>query len=189
MLRAPSHPAHGSPPTRAAARRVTLAGALALAGAATLAGCGAPPELTRPSGAPVPSPSVTATPNSPTAPTTAPVSVTPSTPGFGEYTAVDCAGRPSGSQVIGFLRRTTRLLPSGARVTVATGPLCAGTWQYTVLQVPEQEPLQVVTNGPPGALKVVTTGTDVCNVTVRATAPAGIRTIACDGGVGAVPGL
>ena len=41
----------------------------------------------------------------------------------------------------------------------------------------------MVTRGRPTALKLVTAGTDVCGVEVRAVAP-GIRALACD----AVPG-
>lgn len=181
------------PICRAAApvRAAILASAVALIGAVGLIGCGTPPELAERRGAPVPSPSRSSTPTAPTAsaPTLRPTPSTPPTPTFGEFTAVDCAGRPSGSQVINFLRRTSGLLPSGVRITVATGPLCAGDWQYTVLQVPDREPLQVVSKGAPSALKLVTAGTNVCNAEVRATAPYGIRTIACDGGVGSITGL
>lgn len=97
---------------------------------------------------------------------------------FGEAVAVSCRGRPSADQVITLLRRTPDLLPRGATVTVQTGPLCAGTWQYTVVAVPDREPLQVVTKGAPAALTLVTAGTDVCSVPVRTGAPAGILTVA-----------
>jgi len=43
--------------------------------------------------------------------------------------------------------------------------------------VPNQDPLQVITRGLPTSLQLVTAGTDVCSVSVRATAPAGIRTV------------
>jgi hypothetical protein len=66
------------------------------------------------------------------------------------------------------------LLRSTDVVTARTGPLCAGTWQYTVLAVTGREPLQVVTKGPASALVLVTAGTDVCSVPVRTEAPAGI---------------
>lgn len=182
MLRVPLAPS----------RRRTLFGALLVVAAVTLAGCGAPPDLTRPRGDPVPSPSHTVTPSAPVgtpAPTGQPTApggpnvpvATPTTPGFGEFTAVECAGRPSGSQLISFLRRTTRLLPSGGQVTVTSGPLCAGDWQYTVLQPRGYEPLQVVSTGAPSNLKLVTAGTNVCNAEVRATAPYGIRAVACEG--------
>lgn len=169
------------------AGRVFSAGLVLLAGAVFLAGCGTPPELAQPRGAPVPSPSQGGTPTlpasgvPPTSQTTVP-STSPA-PTFGEFNAVDCAGRPSGSQVISFLRRDTRLLPSGSQVTVSAGPLCAGDWQYTVLQVPNREPLQVVTSGSATNLRLVTAGTNVCNAAVRATAPYGIRTVACEGGI------
>lgn len=176
------------PPRRAAA----LGCALALAGGVALAGCGAPPELTEPRGAGIPTPSGSPTPSGPAVsippvdPGTPHTPSAPPAPTFAEFSAVDCAGRPSGSQVISFLRRTSRLLPSGARVTVTAGPLCAGEWQYTVLQVSGREPLQVVSSGAPDALRLVTAGTDVCSAEVRATAPYGIRSIACDGGTGSL---
>jgi hypothetical protein len=77
------------------------------------------------------------------------------------------------------------MLPRDVRVTVRTGPLCAGDWQYTVLAVTGHEELQVVTRGKPTELELVTAGTDVCGVEVRAAAPPGIRTLACDGTPGA----
>jgi hypothetical protein len=97
---------------------------------------------------------------------------------FGEAVAVPCAGRPSADQVVALLRRTPDMLPRGATVTVRTGPLCAGTWQYTIVSAPEREPLEVVTKGPPGSLVLVTAGTDVCSIEVRTAAPIGIRTAA-----------
>lgn len=72
------------------------------------------------------------------------------------------------------LRAKTKLLPKTGTIAVPTGPLCAGTWQYTILTVTGKEPLQVVTQGTPTALKLVTAGTDVCSVEVRTHAPVGI---------------
>jgi hypothetical protein len=103
---------------------------------------------------------------------------TPSPTGFGEVLAVPCAGRPTPDQVLAAVRRNSNLLPSGVRATVQTGPVCAGTWQYTVIAVPDREPLQVVTRGAPTSLTLVTAGTDVCTVTVRTSAPPGIMTVA-----------
>ncbi|MFC7764406.1 hypothetical protein ACFQY4_45335 [Catellatospora bangladeshensis] len=54
-------------------------------------------------------------------------------------------------------------------------PVCAGTWQYTVVSIPDREPLQVVTKGAPAVLEVVTAGTDICTIEVRNFAPPGIR--------------
>jgi hypothetical protein len=95
---------------------------------------------------------------------------------FAEATAAPCAGRPSGDQVVSVLRRVG-LLTAGVYATVRTGPLCSGSWQYTVIAVVGREPLQVVTKGTPGSLSLVTAGTDVCTVDVRAAAPAGIRSL------------
>jgi hypothetical protein len=94
-------------------------------------------------------------------------------------TAVACAGKPSTAQVVSALRRDRSDIPLGGTApTASTGPLCAGSWQYTVLSLPNREPLQVITRGPVAALKVVTAGTYVCTPTVTATAPAGIAAAA-----------
>jgi hypothetical protein len=102
-------------------------------------------------------------------------SASPST--FGEAYAVDCAGRPGVDRVVELVK-SKGLVASSATVTVRQGPLCAGTWQYTVLAETGREPLQVVTKGPPTALAMVAAGTDVCSVSVRTQAPAGIVTVA-----------
>ncbi|HYN96340.1 MAG TPA: hypothetical protein VES42_21055, partial [Pilimelia sp.] len=99
------------------------------------------------------------------------------TPGFSDSAAVDCGGRPGAAAVVRVLR-ARGLIGGGARATVETGPLCAGEWQYTVVLVPGREPLAVVTRGQPGALRLVTAGTNVCSAAVRTTAPYGIRTAA-----------
>jgi hypothetical protein len=115
-----------------------------------------------------------ATPPAPPSATTA----TPSPTGFSESYVVPCHGRPSAAQVISAVRRHGSLLTPGASVTATTGPLCSGIWQYTVLVVPDHEPLQVVTKGAPSALQFVTAGTNVCTVDVRAGAPVALLTTA-----------
>ncbi|RKR89359.1 hypothetical protein BDK92_3703 [Micromonospora pisi] len=174
MLRAPL-------PHTAVARRL-VAGGLLL-GSLVLAGCGTPPELRQPPGSRLPSPSAaTPTPSVPATPVVPSRTLEPTrTPGFGEATAVACQGRPSGDQVVALLRRSSSLIPGGIQATVpAPGPLCAGTWQYTVVQVANREPLQVVSKGSATSLTLVTAGTDVCSIPVRTEAPAGIRTAACE---------
>jgi hypothetical protein len=106
-------------------------------------------------------------------------SIPPSSAGphFPEGYAVSCAGQPGAAQVTAVLK-ARGLLASTEVATPQTGPLCAGTWQYTVLTVTGREPLQVVTKGAPSALVLVTAGTDVCSVTVRTEAPAGIVAVA-----------
>jgi hypothetical protein len=157
--------------------------AAALAACVTAAACGTPPELQPTPGVPVPSPSPSPSASASPTPGTAGSAITPSplvpTPsGFPEAYAVECAGRPTGAQVVRVLRRDGDLLPGGAQVSVDTGPLCAGTWQYTVVTVPGREPLAVVTRGRPGALRLVTAGTNVCSIPVRTQAPPGIRSAA-----------
>ncbi|GAA1502936.1 hypothetical protein GCM10009827_014750 [Dactylosporangium maewongense] len=94
-------------------------------------------------------------------------SVTP----FSEAYVSQCNGRPSGEQVIAAVRRARPGLPAGSGLTVKSGPLCAGVWQYTILTVANAEPLQIMSKGAPAALTIVTAGTDPCSVEVKATAP------------------
>jgi hypothetical protein len=117
----------------------------------------------------VPSSTAAATP--PAVPS-APSSVSDS--GFDEAYAVSCAGHPSADRVLALLR--TKGVPAGA--TIQDGPLCAGTWQYTVVLVSPRQPVQVITQGPPDRLELVTMGTDVCTIPVKTQAPLGIQTVA-----------
>ena len=105
-------------------------------------------------------------------------SVAAAAPSFGELVALPCAGRPGVDAVVALLRRTPGAPPSSVAVTVQSGPLCAGGWQYTVVLPDRREPLQVVTRGEPDALTMVTAGTDVCTIEVRSAAPQGIRSAA-----------
>jgi hypothetical protein len=88
--------------------------------------------------------------------------------------AVACGGRPSASQVIAAVRRDRNLLPQGVTPQVLTGPLCAGSWQYTIMIIPQHDPLQVVTRGSASSLAVVIAGTYVCTPEVTGAAPRGI---------------
>ncbi|NES29793.1 hypothetical protein GCE86_25190 [Micromonospora terminaliae] len=169
-------------PPRPARRHLPVALAALLA----LAGCGAPPELNAPTASVTTAPTASATPT-PSATPAAPV--TPTAPArtapTPDPTATPCRSGPSGDRVVALLRGRAGVLPRDVRVTVRTGPLCAEGWQYTVLAVSGHEELQVVTRGRPTALELVTAGTDVCGVEVRAAGPSGIRTLACDGTPGA----
>jgi hypothetical protein len=124
-----------------------------------------------------PAPALNA-PEPTTAPTTATRTPTPSPTGFSESYVVPCGGRPSAAQVISAVRRHGSLIAAGSSPTATTGPLCSGTWQYTVLAVPDHEPLQVGTKGSPSSLTFVTAGTNVCTVDVRAGAPVALLTAA-----------
>ncbi|WP_407664298.1 hypothetical protein [Micromonospora parastrephiae] len=168
--------------------------ALALLTIGALTGCGAPPELRDPDALPTGTGAPTAAPTrTPGAtPTTAPPSVPPfhtpsATPDAG-LVATACRNGPTGQRVVQLLRGQAHVLPPNVRVQVRTGPLCAAGWQYTVLEVTGHEELQVVTRGRPAAPQLVTAGTDVCTIEVRATGPAGIRTLACDAGPVIGPG-
>ncbi|GAA3449379.1 hypothetical protein [Dactylosporangium matsuzakiense] len=98
-------------------------------------------------------------------------SSSPSPSGFSEAYVAFCNGRPSGEQVIAAVRRVRTGLPGGSGVSIQKAPVCAGVWQYTILNVSDSEPMRVITKGAPTALTVVTLGTDPCTVEVRATAP------------------
>lgn len=157
------------------------AGTVLLAATGALAGCGAPPELTQPPAITPPATrAATPGPVHPTVPATSSAPAGSVTPMPAASTAVDCGGDPTGEQVIALLRRSAGL-PDGVTMTVAVRPRCAGTWQYTVVEVSGHEPMQVVSTGRPTALTLVTAGTDVCNIRVRTEAPPGIRALACDG--------
>ncbi|GIJ51468.1 hypothetical protein Val02_83540 [Virgisporangium aliadipatigenens] len=131
--------------------------------------------------APVDPPSETATPapelELPSAPATSAVPTRRSTAsavpsGFSEMTATSCNGQPTVQQVGALVKNILKnVTPSASK-----GPLCSGTWQFTVLTVPDAEPLQVVTRGQPTSLVLVTAGTNVCTPAVRGAAPPGILT-------------
>jgi hypothetical protein len=142
--------------------------------------CGAPPGLeSRGQQVPRPSPAVTTTPRFPPGftpePTISPsrVSPSPSLSPFSEFVTVPCGSRVTADQVINLIRGQTEIEPSRA----VTGPLCAGTWQYTELQVPNQDPVQAITASRDG-LKLIAVGTDVCTAEVKLQAPSAIRTAA-----------
>ncbi|MER7333414.1 MULTISPECIES: hypothetical protein [unclassified Micromonospora] len=163
-----------------------------LLAAVPLAGCGTPPELRN--AAPTAAPTRAAAPSpagTPTfAPTTPPATGLPGTAtptADSGLVAVPCPAGPSGQRVVDLVRGRG-VLPGGARVRVRTGPLCAGGWHYTVLDVTGHEELHVVTEGRASAPRLVAAGTDVCTAEVRAAGPPGIRTLVCDGGSLGVPG-
>ncbi|MEO3776803.1 hypothetical protein ABGB16_08110 [Micromonospora sp. B11E3] len=163
--------------------------AVAFLAAVTLGGCGVPPELLQPAQSPSPTAAgASPTPGPSTAPTVTPPPFAPPTTAAPDLVATDCRNGPSGDRVVSLLRGSGGVLPRSAGVRVRRGPLCAGDWQYTVLRVTGHEELQVVTRGRPGALKLVTAGTDVCTIEVRVSGPVGIRALACDGGTAGVPG-
>jgi hypothetical protein len=149
--------------------------AMALAGCDRPVPSGAPPARpspVEPSAAAAPAPTTRA----PVTPATT-LGASASRGGFPDDIAVPCAGKPSADQLLSFLRRALSM-PANANLTVRTGPLCSGTWQYTVVLQPNVDPLQVVTRGAPGALTLVTAGTDVCTAEVRTGAPYGIQAAA-----------
>jgi hypothetical protein len=156
--------------------------AVALVACAALVACGMPPELRPRPGSSVPyPPSMPPSPSSAT--TTSPDLLPPGEtgspgPSFAEEVAVPCRGTPTGNEVLALVRRTGGLLAGAGSVTATKGPLCAGSWQYTVFAVPNKEPLLVVSRGTPDDLVMVTAGTDICSIEVRTEAPAGILSAA-----------
>lgn len=90
-----------------------------------------------------------------------------------------CTSGPTAAQVI-TLARTAPGIPAGLPMTVAAGPYCQSSWQYTRINTRTgEDPLLVVSTGAPAALKLVEAGQDVCSDKVVASAPAGIRVLAC----------
>jgi hypothetical protein len=157
-------------------------GALAATILLTVAGCGrvertpmAHPVRSAPAHpTDSPSPDDTSIPGDDSYPTLEPSPPTDVPTAPADTVAVSCGGRPSASQVIAALRRDRNLLPQGVTPQILTGPLCAGSWQYTIMSVPEHDPLQVVTRGSASSLTVVIAGTYVCTPEVRGAAPSGI---------------
>lgn len=154
-----------------------------LLAAVTVAGCGAPPDLaSRGDKVPIPSPAPSSAPGIPPGYTPPPptpsrsASPSPSVSPFPEYTTAACGAKPTAAQVIDLVKSETSIRPDKA----LTGPLCAtsysaGTWHFTVLQVPGGDPVEVITKD---ALKLVVAGTDVCTAEVKLRAPSGIKTAA-----------
>jgi hypothetical protein len=139
-----------------------------------LAGCGPPPQVEPTPDGPLPGPD---TPQTPSMPAPGGPGPAPATPTTGQDEAVDCDGNPGEDEVLAVLREAD-LLDADVEVSLLEGPLCAGDWQYAVVSVPDRDPLQVITSGPPDELTLVTAGTEVCTVEVRVHAPRGIRAAA-----------
>jgi hypothetical protein len=135
---------------------------------------------TPPTSSPLPPPPAINAPEPTSAPTTSTPARRPrsSPSGFSESYVVPCKGRPSAGQVVSAVRRHGSLLDAQSSPSATTGPLCSGTWQYTVFAVRDHEPLQVITKGSPSSLTFVTAGTNVCTVEVRAGAPVALLTAA-----------
>jgi hypothetical protein len=165
-----------------------------------LAGCGTPPE-------PLPTapPKTYGIPSAPPSGSGYPSGVVPSYPpptgGFPAYPtptypayptattptpaattgpppAPNCTNGPTKAQVLAVVKDNPGI-PPNTRLVVQGGPYCAGTWQFTTLGKPGADPLAVVTNGKPTALKLVELGQDVCSDHVQHAAPVGIRVWAC----------
>ncbi len=183
MPATPPSPTYRRGPSRPAAPRAPRSVPAALVALLALAGCDTPPELRRPA-APAVTPTPMATATASATPTAPAPSAAPTRGPTTAPSAAPCGSGPSGDRVIALLH-AGRVLPGDVRATVRKGPLCAEDWQYTVLAVIGHEELQVVTRTEPGALELVTAGTDVCSAEVRAAGPPGIRTLACDGSAGA----
>jgi hypothetical protein len=137
-----------------------------------LAGCGVPPDLAPSPGTQVPIPSAAPQASGPYPPgfTPRPTGPVVSTTPFPEYTSVSCNGKPTGDQVVALVKQKTAISPSKP----ITQPVCAGSWHFTVLEVPNREPLQVLSKTDATGMQLMAVGTDVCTVDVRRQAPTGI---------------
>ncbi|MDR7279968.1 hypothetical protein [Catenuloplanes atrovinosus] len=162
--------------------RTLIALALPVVSAALIAACGTPPGLEQPTTRPragvsaaasVPVLDVPSMPLPWLTPTASP------TEGYAESVLVPCQGDPGAADVIAVLRGTGGLVSAAGGARVSSGPFCAGTWQLSLVTVPDAEPLFVVTSGTPDTLKLVTAGTNVCTPRVRGAAPSALRAVAC----------
>lgn len=157
-----------------------VSGGVALAGVALVVAAGCSPTAVPPPGLPVgpasPPPRPIFSPSPPPVAGPPPSLAIGPSARFAEGAAVDCAGYPSSAPVIALLRNKG-VVGRRTSVTVRQGPLCAGSWQYTVVVLGGQA-LQVVTMGAPSRLKLITSGTYVCTAEVLTQAPAGILTAA-----------
>ncbi|MDP9798579.1 hypothetical protein J2S43_007091 [Catenuloplanes nepalensis] len=162
--------------------RTLVALGVSVLGAVVLAACGAPPGLeeqtwSRPGvSASVP---VLDVPSLPSVPDPWLTPTAPPTEQYAETVLVPCQGDPAAADVIAVLGRTGDLVPAGGTARVTSGPFCAGTWQLSLVAIPEAEPLFVVTSGLAETLKLVTAGTNVCSARVRGAAPSAVRAVAC----------
>ncbi|GIF07654.1 hypothetical protein [Actinoplanes siamensis] len=96
--------------------------------------------------------------------------------------APKCTGRPTGAEILTLIKGKPGI-PSKT-LQVQGGPYCSGTWSFTTVKLAgtnadQQEPLMVVATGQGSTLALVAAGSDVCNATVQASSPAGIRVLAC----------
>lgn len=114
-----------------------------------------------------------------TVPTEAPLTKSPTpTPAH----AAKCSGQPTGAEILALIKGKAGIPKK--TLQVQDGPFCADTWAFTTVKLAgsgsgDQEPLSVVTSGKGSTLTLITAGSDVCNPQVQASAPAGIRVLAC----------
>ncbi|BCY15569.1 hypothetical protein [Actinoplanes sp. L3-i22] len=114
-----------------------------------------------------------------TTPTAAPLTKSPTpTPAR----AAKCSGQPTGAEILALIKGKPGI--PNKTLQVQDGPFCSGTWTFTTVKLAgsgsdQQEPLSVVSTGKGSTLTLITAGSDVCNAQVQASAPAGIRVMAC----------
>ncbi|WP_436525231.1 hypothetical protein [Actinoplanes sp. HUAS TT8] len=114
-----------------------------------------------------------------TTPTEAPLTKSPTpTPAH----AAKCVGQPTGAEILALIKGKDGI--PNKTLKVQDGPFCADGWAFTTVELAgsgtgDQEPLNVVTSGKGSTLTFITAGSDVCNPQVQASAPAGIRVLAC----------
>jgi predicted small lipoprotein YifL len=168
-----------SEPKAATGAALLIATAALATIAVATAGCGRVEPLPRPHAGPSTLPAPAVSPSDEAPEDTYPTNSEPPYPGLttaapADASAAPCIGRPSAAQVIAALRRDPDLRPPSTNPRVVAGPVCAGSWQYTLLDFPGQGRLQVVSRGGADSLTIVTAGTYVCTPEVKGAAPAGI---------------
>jgi hypothetical protein len=93
---------------------------------------------------------------------------------FPAFTTAPCGAKPSAADIAALVKQKVSLVPGKA----LTGPLCAGTWHYTLFEVPGKEPVHVLTIGTSSGLTLFAAGTDICTADVQQQAPYGVRAAA-----------
>jgi hypothetical protein len=174
----PPQPAPTAPPEKFDTPSAAASSAPAFSLPPTLPGAPVPGGATVPGGVGLPTYPIYPTYAAPRY--TPPRATTPPAPATtGPKPAPKCTRGPTPAQVIA-LARTAPGIPANLPMTVSAGPYCQSSWQYTKISTRKgEDPLLVVSTGAPKALKLVEAGQDVCSDKVAATAPAGIRVLAC----------
>lgn len=139
------------------------------------AACGVPPELTPDQRASPPTASPSASPALPPGYSPRPTGTPSATASpYPVFSAVPCGAKPSATEIASLVKQKASVTTGKA----LTGPLCAGTWHYTLFEVQGKEPVHVLTIATSSGLTLFAAGTDICTADVQQQAPYGVRVAA-----------